>query len=665
LSAKQFEDGTQWTFTYTASGQQDIVSLLDANQQIIDQYDYEYNERDWLVKRSDSIGGTERSISYTYDLAGNRTSTTTSSSTVFYTFDERNRLDTVIQNGLVLADYDYDANSRLITTTFGNGTQEIRQYDMLNRLTYLENHKGNTILSSYAHTLDKVGNRTQVVEHDGRTVDYSYDNLYRLTQEQITDSVNGDRASEFVYDKVGNRLIQSENIGGSITTTGYVYDANDRLLREVIGGQTAVSYSYDANGNTLSKQDGNGSTVYTWNDEGRLVGAIVLDSNGDTTNQMEYRYNQNGIRVVSSVDGEETYYLIDDSQAYVQVLEEYNNVGVLQIAYTHGNDLINQTKDGLTAFYLTDGLGSTRLLVDYQGNILDGYNYQAFGAIINHSGNSENKYLFAGEQYDSQLDQYYLRQRYYDTSLGRFSRRDSFEGINFSPVTLHKYLYADVNPANGTDPSGLFTLYELSVNMAIGAALNASVSAAVSGETSLGQVGKNLLFGALEGALFYGVASSALKLIARFGGGKVLTDVVGGVDKFLKSKIAPLSGSIAPGTSIPSQFMLKTRSLIDVVISSGANSVGSATGALKHVTGEILKRNGISGIANQAAHTRTAEAIALRELEEAVVQALAKGITPARKILVKTEHGQWELIFDFSYRHGTWKLYHAVFKGSV
>jgi RHS Repeat len=68
---------------------------LDANQQVIDRYDYDYNERDWLVKRSDSIGGVERSISYTYDLAGNRTSATTPSSTVFYTFDERNRLDTV------------------------------------------------------------------------------------------------------------------------------------------------------------------------------------------------------------------------------------------------------------------------------------------------------------------------------------------------------------------------------------------------------------------------------------------------------------------------------------------------------------------------------------------------------------------------------------------
>jgi YD repeat-containing protein len=234
LSAKQFEDGTKWTFTYTFSGQQDIVTLLDANQQIVDQYDYDYNERDWLVKRSDYIGGVERSISYTYDLAGNRTSTTTPSSTVFYTFDERNRLDTVLQNGLMLADYDYDANSRLITTTFGNATQEIRQYDALNRLTYLENHKGNTILSSYAYTLDKVGNRTQVVENDGRTVDYSYDNLYRLTKEQITDSVYGDRSSEFIYDKVGNRLLQTENVGGAITSTAYVYDTNDRLLREVV-----------------------------------------------------------------------------------------------------------------------------------------------------------------------------------------------------------------------------------------------------------------------------------------------------------------------------------------------------------------------------------------------------------------------------------------------
>jgi RHS repeat-associated protein len=39
-----------------------------------------------------------------------------------------------------------------------------------------------------------------------------------------------------------------------------------------------------------------------------------------------------------------------------------------------------------------------------------------------------NKYLFAGEQYDSNLSDYYLRARYYDTNSGRFTRRDTYEG---------------------------------------------------------------------------------------------------------------------------------------------------------------------------------------------------------------------------------------------
>ena len=70
------------------------------------------------------MGGVERAIAYTYDVAGNRTSVTTPSGRVFYTFDARNRMDTVIQNGVVLTDYDYDTNSNLILTSFSNGTYD-------------------------------------------------------------------------------------------------------------------------------------------------------------------------------------------------------------------------------------------------------------------------------------------------------------------------------------------------------------------------------------------------------------------------------------------------------------------------------------------------------------------------------------------------------------
>jgi RHS repeat-associated protein len=89
--------------------------------------------------------------------------------------------------------------------------------------------------------------------------------------------------------------------------------------------------------------------------------------------------------------------------------------------------------------------------------LLDTGTYGAFGDLIASSGSTENAYGFAGEQFDSGLDQYYLRARYYDQESGRFTRRDLFSGVILEPITLHKYLYANNSPVNGIDPSGFAT----------------------------------------------------------------------------------------------------------------------------------------------------------------------------------------------------------------
>jgi RHS repeat-associated protein len=524
LSTKQFQDGSAWTFTYTPDGQQDIVTLLDSNQQIVDRYDYDYNERDWLIQRTDALRGAPiKTIGYGYDLAGNKTSMTTSSGTVNYSYDSRNRLDKVIQNGTTLADYDYNAVNNLTNTTFSNGTQEVRQYDLLNRLSYLENRKDSTILSSYAYTLDKVGNRTQITEQDGRTSNYVYDALYRLSQEKINDLVNGNRTTDFVYDKVGNRLGQTELINGTTKTTAYVYDANDRLLSETSNGQT-TTYSYDSNGQTLSKQDGDGVTRYDWNDEGRLVGAIVLDANGDVLQQMEYRYNANGIRVMSSTDGVQTFYLFDEVQAYAQVTEEYDGTGEVQVRYVYGNDLINQTRGNQTTFYLVDGLGSTRLLTDELGNVVNVYDYEAFGETINQLGTAQNQYLFAGEQFDQGLGDYYLRDRFYDSDTGRFTRRDKYEGQLGEPLTLHDYLYAHSDPINLLDPSGKFSIGEKVAASVIAGILadlilpNPVNSGIPNGEEPLPPGLEKLLLEAVIGIVLAKSFSGLFKAIPRGGG---------------------------------------------------------------------------------------------------------------------------------------------------
>jgi RHS repeat-associated protein len=86
------------------------------------------------------------------------------------------------------------------------------------------------------------------------------------------------------------------------------------------------------------------------------------------------------------------------------------------------------------------------------------YTYAAFGTLINTDNETKNSYLFAGEQLDLNLEEYYLRQRYYSPHSGIFNRRDSYEGDRENPTTMHKYLYTNSNPVNGIDPSGLETI---------------------------------------------------------------------------------------------------------------------------------------------------------------------------------------------------------------
>ena len=109
-------------------------------------------------------------------------------------------------------------------------------------------------------------------------------------------------------------------------------------------------------------------------------------------------------------------------------------------------------------FYLYDGLGSTRALSNATGTITDTYDYSAYGVEIDSTGTTENNYKYTGEQFDANLNQIYLRARYYDPSIGRFTSQDTWMGNNSDPVTLHKYLYANIDPVNNIDPTGNFSL---------------------------------------------------------------------------------------------------------------------------------------------------------------------------------------------------------------
>ncbi len=257
------------------------------------------------------------------------------------------------------------------------------------------------------------------------------------------------------------------------------------------------------------------------------------------------------------------------------------------------------------------------------------------------------------------MGQYYLRQRYYDATTGRFTRRDTYEGRLEEPVTLHKYLYANGNPVSYTDPTGLFSLGELNASMAISSILNASIGY-IQGERTLGAITTNILVGAVQGAIFYGVGLAAFKAIARLARGAKFSRYAKGLNYYFKNKIVKLPGArTLPNSSIPDKFMLKLSWGRKVMISSGRQG-GTTTGGLKHLVNEVLERQFGQRTVGQASHTKLAEMLALEELEYVIRQAMAQGIKSHTPMYVNTGFARWELIFEKVGRH--WKLYHAVIK---
>jgi RHS repeat-associated protein len=97
---------------------------------------------------------------------------------------------------------------------------------------------------------------------------------------------------------------------------------------------------------------------------------------------------------------------------------------------------------------------SARYLSSPLGSLTDSYIYDAFGSLLHATGSTVNNYLYTGEQYDPNVGFYYLRARYFDQSIGRFTTHDPLLGNPFEPVSLHRYVYGNANPISFVDPSG-------------------------------------------------------------------------------------------------------------------------------------------------------------------------------------------------------------------
>uniref|UniRef100_UPI00210ED908 RHS repeat-associated core domain-containing protein n=1 Tax=Streptomyces sp. ODS05-4 TaxID=2944939 RepID=UPI00210ED908 len=118
-----------------------------------------------------------------------------------------------------------------------------------------------------------------------------------------------------------------------------------------------------------------------------------------------------------------------------------------------GGTLNSMTTGGKSYYYLTDALGSVVALADGDGNKVNSYTYSPRGVrlLARSSEPIAQPYRFAGG-YQDPTGLYHFGARYYDANIARFTQPDP------SGQETNPYLYAEGDPVNRIDPTGLISL---------------------------------------------------------------------------------------------------------------------------------------------------------------------------------------------------------------
>ena len=92
-------------------------------------------------------------------------------------------------------------------------------------------------------------------------------------------------------------------------------------------------------------------------------------------------------------------------------------------------------------------MGSVTHVVDADGIVLNRYEYDAWGNTNLCEEKVPNRFKFTGQQLDPVTQQYYLRARFYNPVIARFTQEDTYrgDGLNlYAYCTNNPILYADL-----------------------------------------------------------------------------------------------------------------------------------------------------------------------------------------------------------------------------
>jgi len=223
-----------------------------------------------------------------------------------------------------------------------------------------------------------------------------------------------------------------------------IYDANGNLV-------TGDSFyrEYNELNQLVRVREGNLSTddilqEFIWHPiEEKILKKIGFESG--TINQQIYYINENYI-VIKNSSG--TY-----NETYV-----YQNGQIVAQVDTNGNK----------EYLHPDHLGSTSLITDSVGNVLENTWYSPFGEIV--SGGQNSRFSYEGKEFDEKTKDTDFHFRKYRPEWGRFTQPDTLISNVYDPQSLNRYAFERNNPLKNIDEDGhliglIYTILEGAIDI--------------------------------------------------------------------------------------------------------------------------------------------------------------------------------------------------------
>jgi RHS repeat-associated protein len=431
LLQKQYPVGSV-TYQYDAAG--NTLQIDDPDSRLVMTYDA---NGQLVTVTTGKVGSPQpaNAITYDYDAAGRQTiMIDPTSDTTFYYYNENSQLDSLIGPGDNLFGFEKDEIGRVTELSRPNGATTEYQYDRSGQVLSLVHRNSLTLIDSLLYSYNPVGMVSSLID-ESDTSSYSYDDLDQVVSASYTDSLQTDEF--FTYDSLGNRMT-------SHLSSGYSYDEGNQIIDD-----DQYTYTFDANGNMIEKEDQ--STLdrweYTYDYENRLIGVKKYDGGVELSLETSYSYDGLDRRIGKVVNSDTLLYVYDGSA----ILFEYDETDSILASYVHGPaiDQPLMVIRGENRYYFhANKLGSITALTDSSGAVVQTYQYDAFGNIVDTMTEDDfSPYTYTGREWDDETGLYYYRARYYDAEVGRFLQTD--------PVGVQIYTYVSNNPTNLIDPSGL------------------------------------------------------------------------------------------------------------------------------------------------------------------------------------------------------------------